>query len=98
MSDHRRRTTIEENVSESLLNSLPTLSQAPQVTFDLNLDNLRHFINEMSNTVNQHSKFLKTLYKDISLKLPSSDIHIILSSISNSIPLQFGGSASNLNT
>mmetsp|Transcript_10715 Transcript_10715/g.10745 ORF Transcript_10715/g.10745 Transcript_10715/m.10745 type:complete len:653 (-) Transcript_10715:6-1964(-) len=95
----RRRQTIEENLTqnETFLNSLPQLAQAPQVTFDLNVDGLRQFLNEMSNTVNQHSKFLKSLFKELNIKVPNGDIFQILQSLSSSIPRDFGGSLSNLN-
>lgn len=65
------------------------LPLAPLVTFDLNFDTLRDFLNNVAVAINQQSTFIKVISKEVQNKLNNNEIHDVLNSLTNSFRSDF---------
>jgi chromosome segregation ATPase len=89
MSREVRR--VEESVEYSRTVQVseedPThLPGAPLVTFDLHFDNLREFLNSVSQAVNQHAKVIRFLSSELRTRVTSSEFVEVMKTVANAVP------------
>jgi hypothetical protein len=66
------------------------LPGAPLVSFDLHFDNLKDFLNNVSEVVNQHTSVLRALISEVKNRTTITETYDILKEISDALPKPHG--------
>mmetsp|Transcript_21892 Transcript_21892/g.39926 ORF Transcript_21892/g.39926 Transcript_21892/m.39926 type:complete len:601 (+) Transcript_21892:151-1953(+) len=62
------------------------LPGAPLVTFDLHFDNLREFLNSVSQAVNQHAKVIRFLSTELKTRVTTTELIDAMKIVGNAVP------------
>lgn len=89
MSREVRRVEEHVEISRTVTTSEeePThLPGAPLVTFDLHFDNLREFLNSVSQAVNQHAKVIRFLSTELKTRVTTTELVDAMKVLANAVP------------